>query len=195
MAFNISSNGIISVTRGDTFTAPISVDMGTPIQPLLYLLESHYTFIDMTNFPNLDVRDNYSLYTKGFGPDEENPGYVKGLGYKVLDYFDGAIVLGLTATPTEEAEAFAGLVINGTVEHLAEIDKEIRKIIEESHAKARQIIEENKDDVILIAETLLEKETITAEEIAYLLEHRTLNKEEPVQEVSEQTETAESKEK
>ena len=40
--------------------------------------------------------------------------------------------------------------------------------------KYRNVIEENKADVILIAETLLAQETITAEEITYLLEHRTL---------------------
>ena len=49
----------------------------------------------------------------------------------------------------------------------------------------------NKDDVILIAETLLENETITAEEINYLLEHRTLKKE--VEEVKEDTQIEESK--
>ena len=58
-----------------------------------------------------------------------------------------------------------------------EIDKEIRKIIEEAHEEAKSIITRRKDDVILIAETLLEHETITEEEIAYLLEHRELPKE------------------
>ncbi len=58
-----------------------------------------------------------------------------------------------------------------------EIDKEIRKIIEEAHKEARAIITRRKDDVILIAETLLDHETITEEEIAYLLEHRELPKE------------------
>ncbi len=58
-----------------------------------------------------------------------------------------------------------------------EIDKEIRKIIEEAHEEAKKIITERKDDVILIAETLLEHETITEEEISYLLEHRELPKE------------------
>lgn len=43
MAFNISPNGIIILSRGDTFTAPISVDMGTPVEPLLYKMEAHYT--------------------------------------------------------------------------------------------------------------------------------------------------------
>ena len=58
-----------------------------------------------------------------------------------------------------------------------EIDKEIRKIIEHAHSEALRIIEERKDDVILIAETLLNHETITEEEISYLLEHRELPKE------------------
>ncbi len=58
-----------------------------------------------------------------------------------------------------------------------EIDKEIRKIVERAHAQALKIITERKDDVILIAETLLSHETINEEEIAYLLEHRELPKE------------------
>ena len=55
-----------------------------------------------------------------------------------------------------------------------EIDTEVRKIIDDAHKKALQIIKDNKEDVILIAETLLENETITAEEISYLLKHRSL---------------------
>ena len=59
-----------------------------------------------------------------------------------------------------------------------EIDKETRKIIEDAHKLAVDIIEKRRDDVVLIAETLLEKETITEEEITYLLEHRHLPGEE-----------------
>ena len=58
-----------------------------------------------------------------------------------------------------------------------EIDKEVRKIVERAHAEALKIIQERKDDVILIAETLLVHETISEEEIGYLLEHRELPKE------------------
>lgn len=58
-----------------------------------------------------------------------------------------------------------------------EIDKEIKKIIEAAHEQALKIINERKDDVILIAETLLEHDTITEEEIGYLLEHRKLPEE------------------
>lgn len=55
-----------------------------------------------------------------------------------------------------------------------EIDKEVRKIIEEAHEQAKRIILERKDDVTLIAETLLENETINEEEIDYLLKNRKL---------------------
>ena len=53
-----------------------------------------------------------------------------------------------------------------------EIDKEIRKIIEHAHSEALRIINERKDDVTLIAETLLEYETINEEQIEYLLTNR-----------------------
>ena len=49
-----------------------------------------------------------------------------------------------------------------------EIDKAVRKIIDEAHENARKLLEEKKDQVVLIAETLLDKETITAEEIESL---------------------------
>ena len=58
-----------------------------------------------------------------------------------------------------------------------EIDKEVRKIVEGAHSEAIRIITERKDDVILIAETLLQHETINEEEISYLLEHRKLPEE------------------
>lgn len=58
-----------------------------------------------------------------------------------------------------------------------EIDKEVRKIIEHAHSEALRIINERKDDVILIAKTLLEHETINEEEIDYLLKNRVMPEE------------------
>lgn len=63
-----------------------------------------------------------------------------------------------------------------------EIDKEVRKIVENAHNEALRIINERKDDVILIAETLLKHETISEEEIEYLLKNREL----PPESVSQQ---------
>ena len=59
---------------------------------------------------------------------------------------------------------------------------EIQKIINDAHEQALSLIRQYKDDVELIAQTLLEHEQITAEEIDYLLEHRHLQKDEPKQE-------------
>ena len=72
---------------------------------------------------------------------------------------------------------------NFSIETATKIDAEIRNIIETAHKEALRIIQENKEDVDLIAKTLLEHEQITAEEIDYLLEHRHLKRDEkPVEE-------------
>ena len=56
-----------------------------------------------------------------------------------------------------------------TVAH--EIDIEIRKIMDECYKKATKILKDNIDLVHLIANALLEKETLTHEEIVYLAEN------------------------
>ena len=60
-----------------------------------------------------------------------------------------------------------------------EIDKEVRKIIENCYEKAKKILTENQDLVKLIADSLLENETITKEQIDYLVENGKM----PVEEV------------
>ncbi len=52
-----------------------------------------------------------------------------------------------------------------------EIDMEMRKIINECHKNAKEIINKNKDLLKLIADALLEYETLTKEQIDYLVEH------------------------
>ena len=52
-----------------------------------------------------------------------------------------------------------------------EIDMEMRKIINNCHKQATEIIKKNKDLLKLIAETLLEYETLTKEQIDYLVEN------------------------
>ncbi|MDD4123294.1 MAG: cell division protein FtsH, partial [Bacilli bacterium] len=59
-----------------------------------------------------------------------------------------------------------------------EIDKEIQKIVNESMARARKILLDNKDKVELIAKTLLDKETLTNEEVVSLVETGELPKKE-----------------
>lgn len=52
-----------------------------------------------------------------------------------------------------------------------EIDEEMRKIIDECYQKATSVIKENRKLLNLIAESLIEHETITKEQIDYLVEH------------------------
>ena len=52
-----------------------------------------------------------------------------------------------------------------------EIDMEMRKIINDCHKHATEIIKKNKDLLKLIAEALLEYETLTKEQIDYLVEN------------------------
>ena len=81
----------------------------------------------------------------------------------------GSVFLGRDYTSTQK---------NFSTQIAFEIDQEVRKIIDAAHEKAKEIILKNKDEVILIAETLLEKETITAEEIEGLLKRENKEKKE-----------------
>ena len=64
-----------------------------------------------------------------------------------------------------------------------EIDEEMRSIINECYEKTKKILTKNKDLLDLLASTLLEEETITKEQIDYLVEHGHLpEKEEKVEE-------------
>ena len=87
----------------------------------------------------------------------------------------GSVFLGRDYTNTQK---------NFSAETATKIDAEIRKIIDFAHAEAQRVIKENREDVELLAKTLVEREQITAEEIEYLLEHRHLKEDEkPVEEV------------
>jgi cell division protease FtsH len=52
-----------------------------------------------------------------------------------------------------------------------EIDLEVQRIIKESYERAREILTENRDKLDLIAKTLLEVETLNAEQIKYLIDN------------------------
>ena len=76
-----------------------------------------------------------------------------------------------------------------------EIDEEMRSIINECYEKSKKILKENQKLLKLIAETLLEEETITKEQIDSLVEHGKLIKPESNEESTEETTTEESKPK
>jgi len=55
------------------------------------------------------------------------------------------------------------------------IDQEIRRTIESSYRKAQDILQENRDKLELIAQSLLQKETLDAEEIKALIDGKSLD--------------------
>lgn len=74
----------------------------------------------------------------------------------------------------------------------AEIDKEVRAIVDECHENCRKILTENKDLLDLIANNLYEHETLTNEEITNLMNYGQLT--DPNVETNEKEEKAEQEE-
>lgn len=74
----------------------------------------------------------------------------------------------------------------------AEIDKEVRAIVDECHENCRKILTENKDLLNLIANNLYEHETLTNEEITNLMNYGQLT--DPNVETSEEEEKPEQEE-
>ena len=72
-----------------------------------------------------------------------------------------------------------------------EIDEAMREIINECYEKTKEILLKNKDLLDLIANTLLEEETITKEQIDYLVENGHLPKDEKVEEETTSKESTE----
>ena len=75
-----------------------------------------------------------------------------------------------------------------------EIDEEMRNIINDCYTKTKKIIKDNKKLLDLIAKTLLEEETITKEQIDYLVEHGHLPKEDKDNKKEEKEETKKNEE-
>ncbi len=55
-----------------------------------------------------------------------------------------------------------------------EIDREVRRIVTEAYERARNLLEENRDALVRLAEALLEREVLDAEQIRILVEGGTL---------------------
>ena len=76
----------------------------------------------------------------------------------------------------EEGEIFLGRQVtqhrNVSESTMQEVDTEIRRIIDEQYALARRLIEENRDKIEVMTQTLLEWETIDADQINDIMEGR-----------------------
>jgi cell division protease FtsH len=91
--------------------------------------------------------------------------------------------LGPLAYGDQQEEVFLGYSM-GQKNHMSDetariIDAEVRSIVEGGYTKAREIIESKRDQLEIIAQGLLEYETLTGEEILALLRGEKPNREEP----------------
>jgi len=73
----------------------------------------------------------------------------------------------------DEEEVFLGKEIMSrphySEEIASEIDREVRNIIQESYEKAKRILTENKDALTMLATTLMEKETLSRDQVVSML--------------------------
>ena len=100
----------------------------------------------------------------------------------------GMSSLGPVQLETPEGSSFLGRDYNKnrnfSDQVALEIDNEVRKIINDCYSKAKRIIEKNRDLLDLIATNLIEHETLTKEQIDYLVENGKMPVEEMLDDVS-----------
>ena len=95
-----------------------------------------------------------------------------------ISYYDSAGTRDTFTKPFSEQTAIA-------------IDGEVRRILEEAYARAREIIEANNDKINQMADMLLDKETIYSEDIESILGPSAQSKKEAEEKKAENTQTTE----
>ncbi|UAC48244.1 ATP-dependent zinc metalloprotease FtsH [Bacillus aquiflavi] len=101
-----------------------------------------------------------------------------GIARRMITEFGMSEKLGPLQFGQSQGQVFLGRDINSEQNYsdaiAYEIDLEIQTLIKNCYAKAREIITENRDKLDVIAKTLLDVETLDAEQIRHLFDHGTL---------------------
>jgi cell division protease FtsH len=107
--------------------------------------------------------------TTGAGNDIERATM---MARRMVTSFGMSEVIGLVAVADNEQEVFLGREIvqrRAVSEHTQRIvDEEIKRILDEAHARAQQVIGQNRDLLESIAQALLERETLDRDDIETL---------------------------
>ncbi|MEX2466725.1 MAG: ATP-dependent zinc metalloprotease FtsH [Gemmatimonadota bacterium] len=113
--------------------------------------------------------------TTGAGNDIER---ATTMARRMVTTFGMSDVIGLVAVADSEQEVFLGREImqrRPVSEHTARIvDQEVKRIIDEAHQRAHEVLGENRDLLEAIAQALLERETLNRDEIEMLERGETL---------------------
>ncbi|MEK9502101.1 ATP-dependent zinc metalloprotease FtsH [Gaopeijia maritima] len=113
--------------------------------------------------------------TTGAGNDIER---ATQMARRMVTSFGMSELIGLMAVGDSEQEVFLGREIGHrrqVSEHTAQqVDQEVKRILDESHERARAVLVEHEDLLERIALALLERETLDADEIKLLDEGRAL---------------------
>ena len=113
--------------------------------------------------------------TTGAGNDIER---ATSMARRMVTRFGMSDRIGLMAVGDSDQEVFLGreLVQRREVsEHTArQVDEEVKRILDEAHARARSVLEDNRSLLDAIAEALLDRETLDGDEIQLLLDGKEL---------------------
>ncbi len=113
--------------------------------------------------------------TTGAGNDIER---ATAMARRMVTRFGMSDRIGLMAVGDSEQEVFLGreLVQRREVSDFTaqQVDEEVKRILDEAHARARGIVEENRELLTDIANALLERETLDSSEISLLVEGKPL---------------------
>ncbi|MEZ4423210.1 MAG: ATP-dependent zinc metalloprotease FtsH [Gemmatimonadota bacterium] len=113
--------------------------------------------------------------TTGAGNDIER---ATSLARRMVTRFGMSEVVGLMAVGDSEQEVFLGRELvqrRETSEHTAQlVDNEVKRILDDAHDRARELISRERELLEAIAQALLERETLDREEIQSLADGREL---------------------
>jgi cell division protease FtsH len=121
-----------------------------------------------------------------FGYDKVSSGassdisYATGLARDMVTRWGMSDELGPLQYAEADEEVFLGYSVNRqrnmSNETAQAIDKEIRRIVDEGYARAKSLLEENRDELETLAKALLEFETLSGDEIKVVLEGGTIDR-------------------
>jgi cell division protease FtsH len=107
--------------------------------------------------------------TTGAGNDIER---ATAMARKMVMTFGMSDVVGLVSVGDSEQEVFLGRELGQrrvVSEHTAKlVDEEVKRLLDTAHERAREVVKEHNDLLEIVAQALLERETLGREEIAAL---------------------------